>query len=91
MQHVRGMCVQEVIGSAIAVSLLSGGTIPLWVAVLLSAVTSFAILLVERAGVRHLEVRERRAHTAQLLSQRAAVGLGVWWHDVAALRARTRS
>jgi len=44
-----------VIGSAIALLLLSGGTIPLWGGVLLSVAVSFSMLLVERCGIRKLE------------------------------------
>jgi natural resistance-associated macrophage protein len=46
---------QEVIGSAIALLLLSGGAVPLWGGVLLSVAMSFSMLLVERCGVRSLE------------------------------------
>eukprot|EP00200_Dunaliella_tertiolecta_P001465 CAMPEP_0202349806 /NCGR_PEP_ID=MMETSP1126-20121109/7141_1 /ASSEMBLY_ACC=CAM_ASM_000457 /TAXON_ID=3047 /ORGANISM="Dunaliella tertiolecta, Strain CCMP1320" /LENGTH=524 /DNA_ID=CAMNT_0048941671 /DNA_START=172 /DNA_END=1746 /DNA_ORIENTATION=- len=52
---IIGSDVQEVIGSAIALSLLSWGRIPLWAGALLSAVASFAMLLIERAGIRKLE------------------------------------
>lgn len=45
---IVGSDVQEVIGSAIALSLLSSGLIPLWVGALLSAAASFTLLLVER-------------------------------------------
>ncbi|MEW5302256.1 MAG: hypothetical protein WDW36_005058 [Sanguina aurantia] len=50
-----GSDVQEVVGSAIGLRLLSRGAIPLWGGVLLSAGNSFALLLVERLGVRWLE------------------------------------
>lgn len=43
---IIGSDIQEVIGSAIAVSLLSQGTVPLWGGVLVSAVASFVLLLV---------------------------------------------
>ena len=46
-----GSDVQEVIGSAIALSLLSSGLIPLWVGALLSAAASFTLLLVERVSL----------------------------------------
>ncbi|GFH18986.1 uncharacterized protein HaLaN_15871 [Haematococcus lacustris] len=47
----------EVIGSAIAVALLSQGAVPLWAGALLSAGVSFLLLLVvEKAGVRQLEL-----------------------------------
>jgi hypothetical protein len=46
---------QEVIGSAIALRLLTAGAMPLWAGCVVSAAASFALLLVERAGVRWLE------------------------------------
>lgn len=52
---IIGSDIQEVIGSAIAILLLTGGAIPLWAAILLSAAASFLLLLVERFGIRHLE------------------------------------
>lgn len=52
---IIGSDIQEVVGSAIAVSLLTYGTVPLWAGVLITAVASFVLLLVERLGVRHLE------------------------------------
>lgn len=42
-------------GSAIAISLLSGGRLPLWAGVLLTAADSFALLFIERLGIRVLE------------------------------------
>ena len=45
----------QVVGSAIAVSLLTYGAVPLWAGVLITAVASFLLLLLERVGVRHLE------------------------------------
>jgi hypothetical protein len=45
----------EVIGSAIAILLLTRGAVPLWAGILLSAAASFTLLLVERFGVRLLE------------------------------------
>lgn len=52
---IIGSDIQEVIGSAIALLLLSGGAIPLWGGVLLSVAVSFSMLLVERCGIRKLE------------------------------------
>lgn len=52
---IVGADVQEVIGSAIAVMLLTRGAVPLWAGVLLSAAASFLLLLIERLGVRRLE------------------------------------
>lgn len=48
-------CIQEVIGSAIAILLLSQGAVPLWAGVIISAVGSFLLLFIERFGVRTLE------------------------------------
>ncbi len=42
-------------GSAIAISLLTYGAVPLWAGVLITAVASFMLLLLERWGVRNLE------------------------------------
>ncbi|CAL8465341.1 g4876 [Coccomyxa elongata] len=52
---IIGSDIQEVVGSAIAVSLLTYGAVPLWAGVLITAVASFLLLLLERLGVRHLE------------------------------------
>ncbi len=55
--HADGVhgVVQEVIGSAIAILLLSRGAIPVWAGVLISAASSFLLLLIERIGQRALE------------------------------------
>ena len=53
---IIGSDIQEVIGSAIALLILSHGAVPLWAGVLISAVASFMLLLVDRYGVRSLEV-----------------------------------
>jgi hypothetical protein len=45
----------QVIGSAIALLLLSRGAVPLWAGVLLSVTFSFIMLLVERWGITKLE------------------------------------
>lgn len=45
----------QVIGSAIALLLLSRGAVPLWAGVLLSVSGSFMLLLVDRCGVSTLE------------------------------------
>lgn len=52
---IIGSDIQEVIGSAIAILLLTNGRVPIWAGVLITAADSFAILLVERLGVRLLE------------------------------------
>eukprot|EP00882_Tetradesmus_deserticola_P033095 GHRQ01037771.1.p1 GENE.GHRQ01037771.1~~GHRQ01037771.1.p1 ORF type:complete len:263 (+),score=71.73 GHRQ01037771.1:301-1089(+) len=46
---------RQVIGSAIALLLLSRGAVPLWAGVILSVAFSFLLLLVERWGVTKLE------------------------------------
>jgi len=50
-----GADIQETIGSAIAIALLSEGRIPLWGGCLLITVAAFVVLLLERCGARHLE------------------------------------
>lgn len=50
-----GADIQEVIGSAIAIKILSGGTIPLWAGVLITALDCFVFLFLENYGVRKLE------------------------------------
>ena len=45
----------QVVGSAIAISLLTYGAVPLWAGVIVTAVASFVLLLLERLGVRWLE------------------------------------
>jgi natural resistance-associated macrophage protein len=40
-----------VIGSAIAISLLSGGRVPLWLGVAITGVDAFLLLFLERLGV----------------------------------------
>ncbi|KAL3160417.1 hypothetical protein ABBQ32_010741 [Trebouxia sp. C0010 RCD-2024] len=52
---IIGCDIQEVIGSAIAIFLLSKGAIPLYAGVIITAVDSFLLLLIDRIGVRHLE------------------------------------
>ncbi|XP_072971714.1 metal transporter Nramp2-like [Typha angustifolia] len=50
-----GADIQEVIGSAIAIKILSGGTIPLWGGVVITALDCFIFLFLENYGVRKLE------------------------------------
>ncbi|PKA53657.1 Metal transporter Nramp2 [Apostasia shenzhenica] len=50
-----GADIQEVIGSAIAIRILSGGFIPLWGGVLITALDCFIFLFLENYGVRKLE------------------------------------
>ncbi len=52
--HILPVCIQ-VVGSAIAITLLTYGAVPLWAGVIITAVASFVLLLLERLGVRWLE------------------------------------
>lgn len=52
---IIGSDIQEVIGSAIAISLLSNHKIPLWAGVLITGVDTFTFLFLESAGLRKLE------------------------------------
>ncbi|KAL6888290.1 hypothetical protein ACP4OV_009316 [Aristida adscensionis] len=47
--------IQEVIGSAIAIKILSRGFLPLWVGVIITALDCFIFLSLENYGVRKLE------------------------------------
>ncbi|KAL3840454.1 hypothetical protein ACJIZ3_025045 [Penstemon smallii] len=47
--------IQEVIGSAIAIQILSRGVLPIWAGVLITASDCFMFLLLENYGVRKLE------------------------------------
>uniref|UniRef100_A0ACD5X2F0 Uncharacterized protein n=1 Tax=Avena sativa TaxID=4498 RepID=A0ACD5X2F0_AVESA len=50
-----GADIQEVIGSAIAIKILSGGIVPLWGGVVITALDCFIFLFLENYGVRKLE------------------------------------
>lgn len=50
-----GSDIQEVIGSAIAIKILSHGVLPLWSGVLITALDCFVFLFLENYGVRKLE------------------------------------
>ncbi|KAG9160929.1 hypothetical protein Leryth_008743 [Lithospermum erythrorhizon] len=50
-----GADIQEVIGSAIAIQILSKGVLPLWAGVVITASDCFIFLLLENYGVRKLE------------------------------------
>ncbi|KAJ8437000.1 hypothetical protein Cgig2_010345 [Carnegiea gigantea] len=50
-----GADIQEVIGSAIAIKILSHGVLPLWSGVLITALDCFLFLFLENYGVRKLE------------------------------------
>eukprot|EP00762_Andalucia_godoyi_P000251 ANDGO_03213.mRNA.1 Metal transporter nramp1 homolog len=47
--------IQEVVGSSIALNLLSNGKIPLWAGILITAADTFTFLLIDRYGARPLE------------------------------------
>ncbi|KDP41655.1 hypothetical protein JCGZ_16062 [Jatropha curcas] len=50
-----GADIQEVIGSAIALHILSNGVLPLWAGVVITALDCFMFLFLENYGVRKLE------------------------------------
>ncbi|XP_057501489.1 metal transporter Nramp3.2-like [Actinidia eriantha] len=50
-----GADIQEVIGSAIAIKILSNGFVPLWAGVVITACDCFIFLFLENYGVRKLE------------------------------------
>ncbi|PIN18385.1 Mn2+ and Fe2+ transporters of the NRAMP family [Handroanthus impetiginosus] len=50
-----GADIQEVIGSAIAIKILSHGILPLWAGVVITALDCFIFLFLENYGVRKLE------------------------------------
>ncbi|KAE9466079.1 hypothetical protein C3L33_02012, partial [Rhododendron williamsianum] len=50
-----GADIQEVIGSAIAIKILSNGAVPLWAGVVITACDCFILLFLENYGVRKLE------------------------------------
>ncbi|XP_063422811.1 natural resistance-associated macrophage protein 2-like [Mytilus trossulus] len=52
---IVGSDIQEVIGSAIALNLLSNHKIPIWAGVLITGVDTFTFLFLESAGLRKLE------------------------------------
>ncbi|XP_019849504.1 PREDICTED: metal transporter nramp1 homolog isoform X1 [Amphimedon queenslandica] len=52
---IIGSDIQEVIGSAIAINILSQGTIPLWEGCLVTGVDTFLFLFLESYGLRYLE------------------------------------
>ncbi|XP_077369359.1 natural resistance-associated macrophage protein 2-like isoform X2 [Festucalex cinctus] len=52
---IIGSDMQEVIGCAIAFSLLSSGRIPLWGGVLITIIDTFAFLFLDKYGLRRLE------------------------------------
>lgn len=53
---IVGADIQETIGSAIALSILSGGAIPLWAGCILISISAFLLLLLDRFGFRQLEI-----------------------------------
>jgi natural resistance-associated macrophage protein 2 len=52
---IIGSDIQEVIGSAIAIQLLSNSAVPLWAGVLITGVDTFFLLFLEKLGARKLE------------------------------------
>eukprot|EP00760_Papus_ankaliazontas_P033409 PhM_4_TR6326/c0_g1_i3/m.1904/K21398/SLC11A2, DMT1, NRAMP2; natural resistance-associated macrophage protein 2 len=52
---IIGSDIQEVLGSAVAIKILSQGHIPLWAGTILTAVDTFGFLFLEQYGIRRLE------------------------------------
>lgn len=52
---VIGSDIQEVVGSGIAINLLSNNTIPVWVGCIITGVDTFTFLAVHYLGIRYLE------------------------------------
>uniref|UniRef100_A0A7S1VBS6 Natural resistance-associated macrophage protein n=1 Tax=Sexangularia sp. CB-2014 TaxID=1486929 RepID=A0A7S1VBS6_9EUKA len=52
---IIGADIQEVIGSAFAINILTMGYVPLWAGVLFTAIDTFAFLFLENYGIRKLE------------------------------------
>ncbi|XP_052782528.1 natural resistance-associated macrophage protein 2-like isoform X2 [Mya arenaria] len=52
---IIGSDIQEVIGSGIAINLLSSGKIPIWAGVLITGADTFTFLFLENYGLRKLE------------------------------------
>lgn len=52
---IIGSDIQEVIGSAIAINLLSAGHVPIWAGVLITGIDTFTFLFLENYGLRKLE------------------------------------
>lgn len=52
---IIGSDMQEVIGTAIAIYLLSNKTIPLWAGTLITIVDTFTFLFLDKYGLRKLE------------------------------------
>jgi len=75
---IIGADIQEVIGTAIALSLLSGGFIPLSTGVIAAAVSTYIFLFLEKLGIRYLE------YFFQVLVGIMAVTMGLlfFWADV---------
>mmetsp|Transcript_11202 Transcript_11202/g.24121 ORF Transcript_11202/g.24121 Transcript_11202/m.24121 type:complete len:597 (+) Transcript_11202:151-1941(+) len=52
---IVGADIQETIGSALAIMILTGGAVPLWAGCILISLTAFGLLLLDRFGFRQLE------------------------------------
>eukprot|EP01135_Chromosphaera_perkinsii_P008506 Nk52_evm1s1372 gene=Nk52_evmTU1s1372 len=53
---VIGSDIQEVIGSSIAINILSNGYVPLWAGTLITVCDTFTFLFLENYGIRKLEI-----------------------------------
>jgi natural resistance-associated macrophage protein len=75
---IIGSDVQEVVGTALALALLSGGRLPLWAGVAAAAAAAYCMLLLERMGARWLE----GAFQALIAVMAAAMGALFFMADV---------
>ncbi|GAB4814358.1 hypothetical protein N2152v2_001404 [Parachlorella kessleri] len=73
---IIGSDIQEVIGTAIALRLLSGGRLPLYAGVLVAAVTAYVLLFLERLGITLLE------HFFQVLIGVMSISFGYMFFSV---------
>eukprot|EP00759_Apiculatamorpha_spiralis_P008766 PhF_6_TR15647/c0_g1_i1/m.24315/K21398/SLC11A2, DMT1, NRAMP2; natural resistance-associated macrophage protein 2 len=53
---IIGSDIQEVLGSAIAINLLSDGAVPIWAGTLITAADTFTFLFLQNYGIRRLEI-----------------------------------
>ena len=60
---VIGSDIQEVVGTGVAIYLLSAQAIPVWAGCLITAADTFTFLAIQYLGVRYLEVRNCQPHS----------------------------
>ncbi|GAX77144.1 hypothetical protein CEUSTIGMA_g4590.t1 [Chlamydomonas eustigma] len=75
---IVGADIQETIGSAIAISILTGGAVPLWLGCILISVTAFFLLLLDRFGFRQLEI----VFAALIAVEAVALGINYFEADI---------